>query len=72
VVVAVESQGSRVEGREPETPKESQSLVNSGGTYLITGGLGALGLRVAKWLADQGAGAVALLSRRTASSEVEQ
>ena len=29
-------------------------------TYLVTGGLGALGLRVAKWLADQGAGTIAL------------
>ncbi|MFI2641580.1 SDR family NAD(P)-dependent oxidoreductase [Streptomyces sp. NPDC018610] len=34
-----------------------------GGTYLITGGLGALGLSLAEHLADRGAGAVALLGR---------
>jgi len=33
------------------------------GTYLITGGLGALGLQLARWLADHGAGHVALLGR---------
>ncbi len=33
------------------------------GGYLITGGLGGLGLRVAAWLAERGAGHLALLSR---------
>ena len=46
-------------------------MVRSDGTYLITGGLGALGLRVAEWLAEQGAGTIALLSRRQPSAEVE-
>ncbi len=39
------------------------------GAYLITGGLGALGRLVAQWLIGQGAGAVALLSRRTPDDE---
>src|SRR6185369_7275404 len=34
------------------------------GTYLVTGGLGALGLRVACWLAAAGAGRLILVSRR--------
>ncbi|KAL8821912.1 MAG: hypothetical protein Q9223_000142 [Gallowayella weberi] len=34
------------------------------GTYLITGGLGALGLEVASFLADRGARRIILLSRR--------
>jgi myxalamid-type polyketide synthase MxaC len=34
------------------------------GSYLITGGLGGLGLLVAEWMAAQGAGHVVLLSRR--------
>jgi 6-methylsalicylic acid synthase len=34
------------------------------GTYLITGGLGALGLEVAKWLASRGARRLVLVSRR--------
>ncbi len=35
------------------------------GTYFITGGLGALGLHSARWLADNGAGHIVLVSRRT-------
>lgn len=35
------------------------------GTYLITGGLGALGLKVATWLVDKGARRVVLVSRRS-------
>ncbi len=33
-------------------------------TYLVTGGLGGIGCRVARWLADRGAGAVVLNGRR--------
>ncbi|WP_175843645.1 type I polyketide synthase [Burkholderia contaminans] len=32
-------------------------------TYLVTGGLGGLGLRLASWLADNGAGKIVLLGR---------
>ena len=41
------------------------------GTYLISGGLGGLGLLVAKWMAELGAGHLALVSRRDVTSEVE-
>jgi acyl transferase domain-containing protein len=41
------------------------------GTYLITGGLGALGLLVARWLVDHGARHVALVGRSGASGAVE-
>ncbi len=34
------------------------------GTYLVTGGLGALGLVVASWLVERGAGAIVLVGRR--------
>jgi myxalamid-type polyketide synthase MxaB len=37
-------------------------------TYLITGGLGALGLQVARWLVDQGARHLVLSGRRSPSS----
>jgi len=33
----------------------------SDGTYLITGGLGALGLRVARWMVEQGSRQLVLL-----------
>ncbi len=68
VVVAMERRASVVKG-ESETER---SLVRRDGAYLITGGRGALGLHVAEWLAEHGAGTIALLSRRGASPEVEQ
>ena len=37
-------------------------------TYLITGGLGALGLEVAAWLVEQGARHIALVGRRPAGA----
>ncbi|KAF4636551.1 hypothetical protein G7Y89_g1535 [Cudoniella acicularis] len=54
-------------------PKESESsersssssfCIRPSGTYLITGGLGALGLEVATYLASQGAKRLVLISRR--------
>jgi acyl transferase domain-containing protein/aryl carrier-like protein len=38
-------------------------------SYLITGGLGALGLLVARWLADRGARSLILLGRRPPGAE---
>lgn len=70
VVVAYKSPERRVKSQEPEAGT-STGQVRKDGTYLITGGLGALGLRVANWLAEQGAGAVALLARRAPSAEGE-
>ena len=43
--------------------------VANDGTYLITGGLGALGLQVAEWLAKRGAGQIALMSRRAPNDQ---
>jgi acyl transferase domain-containing protein/thioesterase domain-containing protein/acyl carrier protein len=68
VVVAVES-------REPGTGSGKRegaedTVVRADGTYLVTGGLGALGLRIAEWLAEQGAGTIALLARRAPSIDV--
>ncbi|MVO88579.1 SDR family NAD(P)-dependent oxidoreductase [Streptomyces sp. p1417] len=42
------------------------------GTYLVTGGLGALGLSLARFLAGRGAGALALLGRSAAAPEAER
>jgi myxalamid-type polyketide synthase MxaE and MxaD len=38
--------------------------LRSDGSYLVTGGFGGLGLRVARWLAANGAGHIVLISRR--------
>jgi FkbH-like protein len=50
-------------------PKSSGRVSLSGeGTYLVTGGLGALGVRVAKWLVSKGARHVVLASRKGAAA----
>lgn len=41
-------------------------------TYLITGGLGGLGLEVARWLAKRGAGNLALVARREPGADTER
>ncbi|HET6169742.1 MAG TPA: SDR family NAD(P)-dependent oxidoreductase, partial [Terracidiphilus sp.] len=48
-----------------EMPRQGGITVRPDGTYWVTGGRGALGRRVAKWLVEQGAGRV-LLSGRSA------
>ncbi|PSR19689.1 beta-ketoacyl synthase [filamentous cyanobacterium CCP3] len=48
------------------TPAESRAI-HSQGTYLVTGGLGALGQQVARWLAQQGAQHIVLTGRRVPS-----
>ncbi|NBD13836.1 SDR family NAD(P)-dependent oxidoreductase [Corallococcus silvisoli] len=40
--------------------------------YLVTGGLGALGLHVARWLVERGARHLALVGRRASSPTAEQ
>ena len=44
-------------------PVEPSIALRNDGAYLITGGTGGIGLRVAQWLADNGAGEVVLMSR---------
>ncbi len=49
----------------------STTPISQDGTYLITGGLGALGLEIAQWLVDQGANQIVLTSRRSPSEAVQ-
>ncbi|WP_425395471.1 SDR family NAD(P)-dependent oxidoreductase [Aeoliella sp.] len=67
VVVAIADSLSATD--EPATPEKQ--TVRGDGSYLITGGLGGLGLQVADWLAGQGAGGLVLMSRR-APNETQQ
>ena len=53
---------------EPLSPSPS---LRHDGAYLITGGLGGIGLKVAEYLAAEGAGSVVLLGRRQPSAEAE-
>lgn len=47
-------------------------VIRDDATYLITGGLGGLGLRVARWLAEQGARYLLLLGRRQPTPEARR
>lgn len=55
----------RIKPAKVKSGGENQLIVNPEGSYLITGGLGKLGRQAAKWLADQGATQIVLVSRRT-------
>jgi myxalamid-type polyketide synthase MxaB len=52
--------------RKPRETNSRQHLMRADGSYLISGGLGALGLQTARWLVEQGAGHLALLGRHGA------
>jgi acyl transferase domain-containing protein/NAD(P)-dependent dehydrogenase (short-subunit alcohol dehydrogenase family) len=49
---------------------KAEWLPRRSGSYLITGGLGALGLATARWLAAHGAGSLVLVGRRPADKDV--
>ncbi|KAJ5769075.1 hypothetical protein N7520_003634 [Penicillium odoratum] len=49
------------------TPAPGTITFSPAATYLITGGLGSLGLSVANWMASQGARRIVLVSRRSLS-----
>src|SRR5262249_38808199 len=55
-----------LDGRQEDLPIDGES------TYLITGGLGALGLRVAQWMVNQGARHLVLTGRRDPSQQARQ
>lgn len=50
-------------------PSAGQALVHGQASYLVTGGLGALGLHTARWLVASGARHLVLLGRRAPSSD---
>jgi NAD(P)-dependent dehydrogenase (short-subunit alcohol dehydrogenase family)/SAM-dependent methyltransferase/acyl carrier protein len=58
--------------RTDEFPPEQPIDVGPEGLYLITGGLGVLGLRVASYLAEREAAGVILLSRNAQTAELSE
>jgi myxalamid-type polyketide synthase MxaE and MxaD len=54
------------------TEQQPEITITPEGSYLITGGLGALGLQLAKWLADKGAKHLVLTGRRKPSETAQQ
>ena len=53
-------------------PPLKQGQLREGRTYLVTGGLGGIGIAVAEWLADNGAGTIVLNGRRAPDVEAEE
>ena len=55
-----------------DVPHRGRAAIANNCSYLVTGGLGGLGLSVAGWLAEQGAGQLVLLSRSGLTSSAQQ
>nr|WRX36515.1 hypothetical protein [Cystobacterineae bacterium] len=53
-------------------PAESRAAIRADGSYLVTGGLGGLGLSVAGWLAGQGARHLVLVGRSGVTTPEQQ
>lgn len=53
------------------THPQNDKSIRPDGTYLITGGLGGIGLELAQWLAEQGAQNLVLMGRRSPSEQAE-
>ncbi len=53
------------------TPRDEQFTIRGDACYLITGGLGGVGLKLAQWLAEQGAGTIVLAGRRPSEESAE-
>ena len=67
--VVVELAPDGVSGDEAEVTGGARRGVRADATYLIVGGLGALGMRLAEWLIESGARSIVLMARRAPSSE---
>ncbi|HLF25323.1 MAG TPA: type I polyketide synthase [Anaerolineae bacterium] len=57
---------------QPTSQPANQPSIQPDASYLITGGLGGIGLRVAQWLIDTGAQHVVLMGRSPASDAARQ
>ncbi|MEO0835283.1 MAG: aminotransferase class I/II-fold pyridoxal phosphate-dependent enzyme, partial [Cyanobacteria bacterium J06642_3] len=55
-----------------EIPDNSSPIVRENGVYLITGGLGALGLQLAEWLVEEGAKYLILLGRNKPKPDAQK
>ncbi|VFN06062.1 MAG: KR domain-containing protein, partial [Candidatus Kentron sp. G] len=57
--------------RHEPAPSDAAPALNADSSYLITGGLGALGLEVARWMVREGARHLVLTGRRAPSEEAQ-
>jgi acyl transferase domain-containing protein/acyl carrier protein len=54
-----------------QRPKSPERTIPAGGTYIVTGGFGALGLQSAAWLAQRGAARIVLVGRHESDAARE-
>ena len=73
IIIAQELHQGRSEQLFSQTPQipNSPTPQSSNGTYLITGGLGAIGLEVAQWLMTKGIKNIVLLGRSAVKPELQ-
>ncbi|MCC6135726.1 MAG: SDR family NAD(P)-dependent oxidoreductase [Gammaproteobacteria bacterium] len=71
--IALTAEGQRQAARLIRQQPESVALptLDAEASYLITGGLGGLGLRSAQWLAERGARSIILMGRSAPSSQAQ-
>ncbi|HEY1067979.1 MAG TPA: SDR family NAD(P)-dependent oxidoreductase, partial [Pirellulales bacterium] len=69
IATALDALADPKAGRVVLTVGEDAKLLRSDRSYLLTGGLGGLGLRLAEWLAENGAGPLVLLGRSAPAGE---
>ena len=62
----------RLKYLEPDYQKVEMKELQGDASYLITGGLGGLGLGLARWLGKKGAGHIVITGRRPPSEEVRR
>jgi natural product biosynthesis luciferase-like monooxygenase protein len=60
---------TRLAPESPDAAAPAPNLFRPDGTYLVTGGLGELGLLVAEWMVERGAKHLVLMGRRGATGE---
>jgi NADPH:quinone reductase-like Zn-dependent oxidoreductase/acyl carrier protein len=72
VDIGAPGRDKRAPGPQIRVAAESNVAIRRDGSYLVTGGLGGLGLCVASWLAEQGAGHLVLVGRSGAASPAQQ
>ncbi|GLV53584.1 polyketide synthase [Dictyobacter sp. S3.2.2.5] len=60
-----------VPSEKPAVAEAGYSLFNANSTYLITGGLGGLGLTITQWMVEKGARHIVLVGRRSPSESAQ-
>jgi NADPH:quinone reductase-like Zn-dependent oxidoreductase/acyl carrier protein len=53
-------------------PRDASALIRDDSTYVLTGGLGGIGLVVARWLVEKGARSLVLVGRTDPSAEARE